>query len=803
MTGILQDLRYAIRGLRRNPAFTAVAVLTLALGIGANTAMFTVLYAVLLRPLPYPSPDELALLWTERPNQGLREGRSSYWDVEQWRAQSRSFIDMAVYDPATVTLTVPEQWERISSMRVSPNLFSLLGVRPFRGRLFSTEEAEGRNRVVVLSHRFWQSRFGGADEAIGSTIQIDGVSSEVIGVLPPGLSYSDAEVWEPHTAFSDWEERRSQRGGGAWFVLGRLRPGVTLDRAQAELSAIASQFDRQRAAAERGQGISIMPLHLHAIGPRARLAVWMLTGAVFCVLLIGVTNITNLSLARSAGRQREMALRTALGASLGRIFRQLFTESLTLAAVSGLVGVLVAALCIPLIISFKPANLTLPDEIGLDTRVLGLTLGLSVLTGILVGVAPAAVTGRWNLRPVLQEGGKDGSTGVFARVVRRALVTAEFALAIVLLAGAGLLMRSLLHVQSIEPGFSGDRVLSMQLSLTALQTAGQRTDHYNRVLEHIEAVPGVEGAGIIGDLFVSGSAEQVVTVEGSTRTASERLRLRSDEISSGLFTAIRAPLRRGRLFGPEDGPNAPRVAIVNETMARRLWPEQDALGRRFKLGPQASDNPWLTVVGIVGDMRRQNLESEPGAQMFEPLAQNPSRLATILVRTSSDPLGMVGAVRAAIRQADSRTPVYGVTTVATRLESFQAQRRFLTSLLMAFSLVALLLAAIGIYGVVQYSVVTRTREIGIRMAVGARPGDIFTTILGDGLKLSLAGVVLGLLGALWLAHVGSSLLFGVKATDLPTYASVSALLTVVAMAGCYFPARRAARVDPLTALRYD
>ncbi|RPI56782.1 MAG: ABC transporter permease [Acidobacteria bacterium] len=805
MSGIFQDLRYALRGLRKNPAFTMVAVLTLALGIGANTAMFTVMSAVLLRPLPYPSPEQLAMLWTERPDQNLREGRSSYFDVEQWRSQSKSVADMAVFDGATVNLTGGGESERISSVRISPNFFPMLGIQPLRGRTFSTEEAERRDRVVVISHRFWQSRFAGGENAIGKTIEIDGVPSEVIGILPPRDLFAgvNADVWEPHTLIPDWEVNRSQRGGSSWLVIGRLRPNVTLDQAQLELSTIASRLDQTRPASQQGRGISLVPLSLHLVGARTRLALWMLTGAVFCVLLIGVTNITSLSLARSASRQREMALRTALGASLGRLFRQLFTESLTLAMLSGLAGVLVAALCVPLILSLKPANLVLPDAIGLDTRMLGWTLGLSVLTGMLVGLAPAAVTGRWNPRPALQDGGKGGSAGTFARMTRRGLVMMEFALAIVLLVGAGLLTRSLLHVQSVDPGFRTDDVLSMQLSLPPVQGAGQRVNYYQQVLQATEAVRGVERAGVIGDLFIGGIPEQLVTVEGSTRSVPDRVRLRRDEVSDGFFATLQIPLRRGRLFSSEDGPDSPRVAIINETMARRLWPGQDSIGRRFRIGPQVSEDAWFTVVGMVGDMRRQNLENEPVAQMFEPLAQNPSRLATLVVRTSTDPLGMAATIRTAIRQVDGRMPVYGVTTLASRLQTFQAERRFQTSLLLAFSMVALLLAAIGIYGVVQYSVATRTREIGVRMAVGAQRGDVFRMVLGEGLKLSLTGLALGLVGALWLGHIGSSLLFDVSPADPITYAAVSLLLTAVALAGCYFPARRAARLDPLVALRYE
>jgi putative ABC transport system permease protein len=801
MIDAMQELRLALRTLRKSPDFTTTSVATLALAIGASTVMFSVLNAVIFRPLPYRFPEQLAMLWTEMPAQNLREGRSAYVNVEEWRRQSQSFAEIAIVDPVSVTLSDADGAERISVGRVSPNFFPLLGVQPAQGRVFSAEEADERQRVALISDRFWQARFGGSNAAIGASIELDGRPSEIVGVLPAGfqLARFNADVWEPHTMFPDWETRRTARASGSWFVIGRLRPDVTVDEAQVEMSAIARRLDEQLPAGERNRGISVAPLSLYVVGSRSRLALWMLTSAVFCVLLIAAANVASLSLARSVGRAREIAIRAALGASPARIVRQLLAESVALAGLAGLVGSLLAVAGIRLVRAFGPGDLARLNEVSLDLRVLGWTAAVSLQTGILVGLAPAITMLRRNLLPSGAEGGRGVAGGVATRRIRRSLVVSEFALAIVLLVGAGLLIRSWWSVERVDPGFRPERVLSMQLSTTAFTGPAQRVSFYERVLDEVEAAPGVESAGIIGDLFIGSDTEQIVTTEGA---ASERLRLRRDEISGELFTTIGTPLVRGRIFSVDDGPESPRVAIVNEAMARSLWPAVDPVGKRFKLGSRDSNSAWFLVVGVVGDIRRQGLEREPVAQMFEPLAQNPSGLETLLVRTSlDDPLKMVATVQAAVRRVEKYAPIYGVTTLDDRLGAFLTERRFQTSLLIAFSAVALLMAAIGIYGLVQYSVATRTQEIGIRMAVGAQAGDIFAMIIAEGLRLSLAGLVLGLVGASWVVRAGSSLLFGVAARDPLTFVSVSLLLTAVTVAACYFPARRAMNVEPVVALQ--
>ncbi len=794
---MVQDVRYALRTLRRSPGFAATSIGVLALAIGANTAMFSVLHAVLLRPLPYRAPEQLAMLWSELPSQSVREGRSSYGRVEQWR-QSRGFSDLAVFDPASVMLNSAAGVERLTVIRVSPNLFPMLGIAPVLGRTFTAEEAERRQRLVLISYRFWQMRFGGSSAALGASIELDGIPAQIVGVLAPGTPFPgrESDVWEPHTLAPDWEANRAARGAGAWFVLGRMAPGVTLERAQTEMSAIARRLEEEFPE-ERNGAISIVPLGRH-LTAQSRPVLELLAGAIFCVLLIAATNVASLSLARSCTREREIAIRAALGASRLRIVRQLLAESLTLAVVAGALGLLVASAAIRFVVASQPADMARLDEAGLDPAVLAWAFTLCVLTGTAVGLAPAILAARRQFTPSGQIGARGVSTGGAARRIRRALVASEFAIAIVLLVGAGLLIRSLWSIERVDPGFRTERALLAQLS-TATFRPEQRAAFYRDAIQQVESLPGVEGAGFIGDLLIGANPEQAVTLEGEPRAAAGRMRLRRDEVSSGFFKALRVPLLRGRFFTEQDGPGALRVAIVNETMARRLWPGRDPLGRKFELGV----GEWFTVAGVVGDMRRQGLEREPVAQMFEPLAQNPSsRLTTLLVRTAADdPRQMLGAVQAAVRRVDKRAPIYGVNTIEGRMAGALRERRFQTSLLAGFSLVALLMAAIGIYGLIQYSIAARTQEIGIRIAIGAQAGAIFRMVIREGLALCLTGLGIGLVGALWLGRAGASLLFGVTATDPATFVAVSALLTAVGTAACYFPARRAMKVDPIVALR--
>ena len=661
------------------------------------------------------------MLWTEDPTQNLREGRSALWDVEQWRSQSQSFADMATFDAVSMTLTGADGAEQIVGASISPNLLPLLGVQPVQGRSFSTEEAEQRQRLVLISHRFWQARFGGSHDALGATLVLDGLPSQIIGILPAGFPDREARCRRVGAAP---DPARASRGRETWFVIGRLRPAVTFDQAQAEMSAIARRLNDQLPAAERNRGISVVPLSLYMVGPQSRLALWMLGGAVFCVFLIAAANVTSLSLARSVARAREMAVRAALGASAGRIVRQLLTESVLLAAVSGLIGTLLALAGIRLIRAFGPANLPRLNEVSLDLARPRLGPGISLLAGILVGLAPAMTTLRRDLRPSGEEGGRSVSGGAATRRIRRALVVAEFALAIVLLVGAGLLVRSWWHVKSIDPGFRPERVLMMELSTPAPRPSSIApprngptftTACSNRFRRF--PVWRAPASSAICSLVTpgnrssrsKGTTERFPSACGSQETRSARISSKP----SGRRCSAAASFRSGM------GPMLRAVAIINDAMARRLWPGRDPVGRRFKLGPRDSDRPWYTVVGVVADMRRQGLEREPVPQMFESLAQNPPRSVDLFIRTSSDdPLAMAGALRAAVRRVEKHAPIYGVAPLEQQLGAYLAQRRFQTSLLTGFSVVALLMAAVGIYGLIQYS--DRDAHAGNRLAHGHR-----------------------------------------------------------------------------------
>jgi predicted permease len=798
---MFQDLRLGVRMLIKHPSFTVVAVLTLALGIGANITIFSVVNAVLLRPLPYPDADRLVYLWSEAPAQNIRERASAYGNVVDWREQNKSFEDIAASDPTVVTLTGAAEPEQVMSIRSSANYFPLLGVAPMLGRTFTADEEQQKVRVVVLSHGLWRRRFGASPNLLGQTLEIDGVSSQVIGVMPEHFRGDEGTpVWEPHTLFPDWEAQKAQRGAGSWRVVGRLKPQVSLAQAQTEMSAIAQRLEQAYPDANKGLGINLVPLQLQYTGSNVRLALWMLFGAVVLVLLIACTNVANLMLARGIAREREMAIRIALGAGRLRLIRQLLTESGLLVLLAGAIGLLVANWGIRAVLSFSPANLPRLDGVAIDAKVLAFTTIVSLLTGLLFGLAPALKISQTQPGAVLKAGRSASGSGL-----RGLLVITEFSLAVLLLAGAGLLLRSFSKLQAVDPGFDPARVLMMQLTPERNGTADQWRVFYQQVSERVAALPGVEAIGLTSEIFISGNPAELITIEGASAeaTATARIPYRRDVISEGIFQTLRVPLRKGRFFNAQDNQGAMPVTIINETMARRFWPGEEALGKRFKLGPAQSTNPWLTVVGVVGDMRRQSLERQPIAQIFRPYLQSSERRLILLIRATGEPTPLASLVRSEIRALDKTVLVSGSATLESQLDQRVAERRLNTWLLALFSALALLLAAVGIYGLMQQSVALCTREIGTRMALGAEPRDVLRLVIGQGMGLALCGVGIGLLAAFALTQVLTGLLFSVTATDPTTFIAVPLLLLLVALLACYLPARRAAKVDPMIALRHE
>jgi predicted permease len=808
----IQDVRYGLRQFRRSPGFAAVAVLTLALGIGANTAIFSALNAVVLRPLPYKDPGRLAVLWTDNLRQNLHEARTSYLNFDDWKKQNRVFEDMAFCSSFTVNLTGGGEPERIVAARVTPNLFSMLGVSPIRGHTFTPEDEARGNRVIVLSYGLWQRRFGSSREVLGKSLEIDGARAVVIGVMPATfqLPGSDVQFWEPHAMFPGWNRTKFERGVPSGYVVGRLKPGATFGEAQADLNLVGSRLARQYPDLASnmdfaGFAVNVVPLSVQITGKRIRVALWLLSAAVVLVLLIACANVANLLLARGAGRKRELAIRAALGAGRGRLLRQLLTESVLLSLASGTLGLAFAAFGARTLVRLAPQDVPRLQQVGIDRALFAFALGLSLLTGILFGLAPAWKVSKSDPQEALKKRGRGLAGSMAIRGTHGLLLISEYALAVLLLAGAGLLIRSLLRVQAVDPGFRPERVLIARVVQSSIKPEAQWAELYPQALARIMLIPGVQAAGAIDNLFFQSNPDDTIIPEGQTVTASGTgaEQVMDDGISVDYFRAVGVPLLKGRLFSEQDSRNSPRVAIINQTLARRFWPSEDPIGKRFRFGFQKPTDPWISVVGVVGDMRRDGLTRVPVSQAFLPLTQDPARGMDFVVRAASDPLTLAAAVRSAIGSVDKTVPVFNVSTLDEQLHEQTAPMRLETALLSAFATLAMLLAAIGIYGITRYSVAQRTHEIGVRMALGAKRVDVLTLVVGQALQLTLAGVGIGLFGAVALTRFLSSLLYEVKSTDLSTYVIVSLTLTAVALIACHIPARRATKVDPMVALRYE
>ena len=797
MDSVTNDLRYALRTLRRSPSFTTIAILTLALGIGANTAMFSVVNAVILRPLPYQDPDRLAMLWTNDPKRDIREEGTSYPTFLDWRSQSRAFADMAICSRGNpVTLTGGNEPERVMGEAVSANLFPLLGVTPILGRTFSDDEEQQRERVVVVSYALWQRRFGASRDAIGKSVEVDGQTFQVIGVMPAGFYFptKDVQLWQPATfvsmtlspavrnriwtnRFSDW-----------WRVVGRLRPTATFDDAQAEMTTIGQRLALAYPTTDPGFvgfGVNVVPLLLQTTGRDLQRALWILLGAVGFVLLIACTNVANLLLARGAARQREFALRAALGAGQVRLVRQLAVESGLLVVGAAVVGLALALVGVRTLQAAAPPGIPRLDELQLDARVLIFTGSVSILGGLLFAIVPAWKTSRSDPADALKQGGRTGSEGLRLSRARRTFVVVECALAVALLAGAGLLLKSFMRVETVNPGFEGKQVLLVRVTSARLS---------REMIDRIATLPGVQAVGAIGS-FEPRNPDIAIIAEGQPPL---RAPLASERVTAGFFQAMSVPLRRGRHFTEED--RRANVAIINETMAKTFWPHEDPIGRRFKRGASESTSPWMTVVGVVGDMRRRGLERDVVSEFYERETEPSMELA---IRTTIDPLGHVASLRQVIRSFDEHAVVGRVTTVENHLEELGAARRFQTWLITVFAGLGLVLSAIGIYGVMHYAVAQRTHEMGIRIALGAGSAHVLWLVIGEGLRLALIGVAAGLLAALQLTGVMARLLFEVSSTDPVIFAIVPVMLAMVAVLACYLPARRASKVDPIVALRYE
>jgi putative ABC transport system permease protein len=804
MNTFWQDLRYGLRMLLKNPAFTAVAVIALALGIGANTAIFSVVNGVLLSPLPYPQPEQLAMVWLDNRRQGIRDDITSYPNFLDWRDKNHSFQGMSGMRNLAVNLTGTGEPEELRGAAVAANFFSLMGVNPAQGRGFTTEEEQpGKDKVVILSHGLWRRRFGGDPGILNKTVSLNGEQNTVIGVMPPGFQFpSKAELWAP---LAPNERLRAARGAFWLPVVGRLKPGVSRAQAQADMDLIAKQLEQQYPNINAGYGINVMPLHEQMVG-NLRRTLLVLLGAVGFVLLIACANVANLLLARAAARQREIAVRAALGAGRWRIVRQLLTESVLLSIVGGALGVLLAWWGLETLLKLSPANLPRLDNIHLDARVLGFTFGLSLLTGLLFGLAPALQTSQLELGETLKEGGRSGSGSRRTQRLRSAFIVAEIALTLALLIGAGLLIRSFWRLQEVSPGFRSERLLTLQLSLprTKYPEGAQVVTFFQQLQERLAALPGVESASATTTILLPKLANSSsFTIENHSQDPqAQRLELPFDAVQPNFFQTMDIQLLRGRTFAPQDARGQPDVAIVNETFAKRYFPNEDPVGKRFTFGD--GNNPqWISIVGVVRDTKRQGLDAPVRIESWLPHAQAPSRSMQVVLRSKGDPLALAGAVREAVWSLDRDLPIPKLQTMEQVLSESVAQRRLSMLLLSIFAAVALLLAAVGIYGVMSYVIAQRTNEIGIRVALGAQAGDVLKLILGQGMKLALLGVGLGLVTTLLLTRLLASLLFGVSATDPATFAGVALLLLLVALLACWLPAWRATKVDPIVALRYE
>ncbi len=803
MENLWKDIRFSFRTLLRSPVTTAVALVTLALGIGANTAIFSVISGVMLEPLPYEQPEELVRIWESNPSRGYPRFSVSPPNFDDWRKQNRSFERIVMFEPTRYNLTGGERPEVILGTAVSYDFFELFGVKPALGRTFRKEEGEpGKGTVAILSHAFWKRRFGGDPKAVGRTITLDGRIYNVVGIAPETFKVpAKRDVWVPRDAAIDPQERGAHYLG----VIARLKDGVGLESARTEMVGLTARLERAYPDSNTGWTSVVIPMR-EAIVEDVRPALLTLMVAVGFVLLIACANVANLLLARAATREREMAIRTALGANRRRLVRQMLVESLVLFTAGGLLGLGVAKVVTRALVAMNP-DVPRADAIDLDPGVLLFTLGLALLTGLVFGFIPALSASTGKVYEALKEGGR-AMAGGRSRLARNVLVLGEVAIALVLLVGAGLLIQSFSKLSGVDPGFRPEGVLTADISIPAFKYAeeAQQEVFFGQLQERLRAIPGVEAASTVTPLPLGGGGFLLVfSVEGRPLPKTGEETASNVRITSpDYFKTMGIPLLQGRAFDDRDREGSLRVAVVNRTFADKTFPGESPLGKRMTFGdPTAPDTEWLTIVGVVGDVRHDQLGEESGMEAYWSQLQSPSTETTIVLRTAGDPGQLVGPLRDALREIDADVPLDKVRPMEQVVSEALSQNRFKTLLLGFFAGIALLLAAVGVYGVISYTVAQRTHEIGIRMALGARPREVLRLVVRQGMTLVLLGVVAGLALAGYAVRFLSDQMYGMSAFDPMTFALVPLVLAAVALVANLLPALRATRVDPLEALRYE
>ncbi len=813
MSGLLQDLRYALRQLRKNPEFTIVAVLTLALGIGANTAMFSMIDGVLLRSLPFKAPGGLYTLWERNIKMGYEQNPPAAANFRDWQDRNRVFEQLAAFNPSkSFDLSGNGKPERVDGAAVSPGLFELLGVAPIIGRTFSSNEDQiGQEHVILLSYGLWQHRFNADRFVVGKHITADGRDFAVIGVMPPGFQFPGdtgtvlniftappAQVWVPLALTpQEWNARSSHY----LEVIGRLRSGTTPDKAQAQMNSIEQELDREYPLEYIGSDIKLVPLHAQVVGS-FRSALLVLFGAVAFVLLIACANVANLLLARATSRRREVAIRCALGATGARFIRQLVTESVTLATAGGILGVVLAFWALRLVTTLLPSNFPRTTEIHLNSSALLFTAVVSIATGVIFGLAPAFQSSKVRITESLKQRER-GAEGFCRSRLRSALVISEIALALILLIGTGLLLRSFSHLQAVNPGFQPDHVLTLEISLPdARYPDPQKAAFFAPLLERVRLLPGVESVGAIGHLPLGGDIESyAMQVEGRAPLLNEYANPDCHVVMPGYFQALKVPLIEGRFPDEHDNLESQHVLIINDVVARNVFPKENPIGKRIRMGFNGFSGE---IIGVVRHTSHLTLDSAPVEEVYTPYLQAPFwNKLSLTVRTASTPLALAQPIQELVRSMDKDEPVAKIRTMDDVAQSSVAVPRFRTVLLGLFGLTALLLGAIGLYGVISYSVTQRTSEVGVRMALGATRSQVIALVLREGLRLTLAGLAIGIIGALALMHLLSSMLYEVRPTDPLTFAGVSIFLGAISLLANCVPARRAAKVDPMVALRYE